>query len=253
MLVQPIDMRSMRFGMLIVTEYSHANDGAWWKCICDCGNITIKSGAALRRGAKARNGFSSCGCVKSSLEITGDKKKCNGCFLYLPLEAFAKMTSMKHGRQPKCRSCTKKWRTKNRSWLLKRKREYNYTHRDEIAIKVKARRALPEFKAANSRRSTEWRLKNPERRREIALSWVKRNKDYACFISSLRRARKLQATPKWANLDKILEIYKEASSRRMHVDHIVPLAHPRVCGLHVEWNLSILTPLENFKKNNRWP
>jgi hypothetical protein len=38
------------------------------------------------------------------------------------------------------------------------------------------------------------------------------------------------------------------------VDHIVPLVHPRVCGLHCEHNLAVITETENLAKSNHyWP
>ena len=65
------------------------------------------------------------------------------------------------------------------------------------------------------------------------------------------------ATPKWANLEKIDEIYNQKiqlnnGSNLYHVDHIIPLNHPLVCGLHVESNLRIISKNDNEKKNNRF-
>ena len=66
------------------------------------------------------------------------------------------------------------------------------------------------------------------------------------------------ATPVWANRDIINELYKTAQKLTTEtgiphaVDHIIPLKHPLVCGLHNEANLQILTKEENSKKNNKF-
>lgn len=58
--------------------------------------------------------------------------------------------------------------------------------------------------------------------------------------------------PSWADRKLIAYIYKEARYLGLEVDHIIPLKHPLVCGLHVEENLQLLTPEENNKKRNKF-
>lgn len=65
------------------------------------------------------------------------------------------------------------------------------------------------------------------------------------------------ATPLWADREKIKLIYKEAERLRengvdVHVDHVVPLTSDIVCGLHWHGNLAIIPRLENHAKSNRW-
>ena len=64
------------------------------------------------------------------------------------------------------------------------------------------------------------------------------------------RARKLQATPTWADMDAIKDVYLEAAYMQLQVDHIIPLQGEKVCGLHVWDNLQLLTAKENQSKNN---
>lgn len=65
------------------------------------------------------------------------------------------------------------------------------------------------------------------------------------------------AMPKWDSKEKIKEIYKEAKRLTEetgiihHVDHIIPVKHPLVCGLHTVKNLRVISWHENLKKSNK--
>ncbi len=54
-------------------------------------------------------------------------------------------------------------------------------------------------------------------------------------------------------LEDLRAFYQEALATGLTVDHIVPINHPDVCGLHVPWNLQFLTHEENMQKNNSLP
>lgn len=77
----------------------------------------------------------------------------------------------------------------------------------------------------------------------------------------LRRKHAIErATPAWADRAAIAEIYAEAkriSEERGEVwrpDHLVPLRHPLVCGLHVPANLAVMRHDVNSRKGNAvWP
>ena len=87
-----------------------------------------------------------------------------------------------------------------------------------------------------------------------------RNPDLYRELVNARRRRFRQATPKWLTAEHKLEIrmkYRLAIelSRRLGtphaVDHIVPLQGEEVCGLHVPWNMEVITQEENLKKSNK--
>ena len=86
------------------------------------------------------------------------------------------------------------------------------------------------------------------------------NQDYYRSLVSMRRRRFRLATPKWLTAEHKMEIrlkYRlaiELSRRtgiRHAVDHIVPIQGEEVCGLHVPWNLGVITQEENLKKSNK--
>jgi hypothetical protein len=79
-------------------------------------------------------------------------------------------------------------------------------------------------------------------------------------LVSVRKRRHRDATPPWVTKEQKLEmrsLYLQAqkltkiTGEKYEVDHQIPLIHPDVCGLHVPWNLRVITKTENLKKSNK--
>lgn len=130
----------------------------------------------------------------------------------------------------KIQKLNKKYRAANKEKLANQKKEWYEANKIKILFKVrtyrKFYRARPETKALRA----EYQVR---RNRLINL-----------------------ATPPWANLNKIKEIYLQAQIKSKetgilyHVDHIIPLKGKEVCGLHVEKNLRVIRAVDNIRKSN---
>ena len=86
------------------------------------------------------------------------------------------------------------------------------------------------------------------------------NPDLYKELVSVRRRRFRDATPKWLSAEQRMEIrlkyrlaieLSRATGVRHAVDHEIPLQGEDVCGLHVPWNLRVITQDENLKKSNK--
>jgi len=97
-----------------------------------------------------------------------------------------------------------------------------------------------------------WVENNPEKRAEASNNYRLRNPEFYRQYSSLRTRYMLQAKPAWVDEAKLLEFYKLAVELGLEVDHIIPIKHNKVCGLHVPWNLQLLTRAENARKSNKF-
>lgn len=97
-----------------------------------------------------------------------------------------------------------------------------------------------------------WLENNPDKRKESSSSYMKRNRSYYAEYASLRNRHMKHACPIWANKEDIISVYKEAEYFGLEVDHIIPLKHPLVCGLHIWDNLQLLSRRANAKKNNKF-
>ena len=80
--------------------------------------------------------------------------------------------------------------------------------------------------------------------------YKQKNKKLYAYHQNNRRALKIQATPKYADINAIKKFYKDCPKNKT-VDHIYPLKSNWVCGLNVIDNLQYLTHSQNSIKSNR--
>ena len=166
-------------------------------------------------------------------------KVCAKCSEMKPLDAFSKRKASKDGKQLQCKQCKSKYYQDSRE-----------------AVKAQARKHYERNKQAIKANKREYYRDNKEVIKAKRKDYYENNRGKYNAWTAKRRACKKQATPKWANLSKIEGLYKlaqyltEKHGRQIHVDHIVPLQNPLVCGLHVEDNLQLLFADENLSKSN---
>ena len=108
--------------------------------------------------------------------------------------------------------------------------------------------------ACKQKISEQWNKENREYISERMKQRWQNNPDKVNANTAKRRATKLQATPIWYTMEKkrVEFLYATARANGLHVDHIIPLRHDMVCGLHTLSNLQLLTPTENYSKSNKF-
>lgn len=105
-----------------------------------------------------------------------------------------------------------------------------------------------------------YREKNREKLKQAWFDWYAENRVSQVEKAVMRRKKVMDATPLWLSIEQRKEmsgIYFESilatekTGIKHEVDHIVPISGKLVCGLHVPWNLQVITKLENIRKSNR--
>ncbi len=143
-----------------------------------------------------------------------------------------------------CQTCnnerTRLWRLKHKNYVSEQNKLHRAKNKDSLIAYTRA-----------------WRLKNPFYYKARQQNFPERFRE-----STMRRkAAKLQRTPKWLTEGDLIEIKwayliaatkTKATGVEYQVDHIVPLQGKNVSGLHVPWNLQVISKSENCKKNNRF-
>lgn len=157
-------------------------------------------------------------------------KKCNGCGAELDRSKFTIDVRNADGLQGKCNDCRAK--VKKAHYLLN-------------AEKMKAEKRghyLKNAERIRERRKTDRAPRDPVKN---------------LIYTRSRQIAKLNRTPKWADRDKIGEIYRDAAEFKaaglaVHVDHIIPLRAKLASGLHVHQNLTIKLAAWNDSKGNKY-
>lgn len=197
-------------------------------------------------------------------------KTCAKCGVSKPLTDFHVLNCRKDGRKSYCKVCIKTYSAAR----------YKANPEHQLAVNAAWREKYPDRqKAANDAWCSKnkdrikvvsaewhrahrgvWKKANPEKDKAHKLNYRKANPEKWPGYCAARLARKLNATPSWANKFFIEEAYALAQLRtkvlgfRWHVDHVVPLRSDLVSGLHVEANLQVIPWRDNLiKHNSRWP
>ena len=101
-----------------------------------------------------------------------------------------------------------------------------------------------------------------ERLRAYRNAWKEANKVQVRADTKARRRKHRDATPPWISRRQksdIRQLYQiaitmtQTTGEQYVVDHIYPLRSDVVCGLHVPWNLRVVTREENQRKSNSLP
>lgn len=132
-----------------------------------------------------------------------------------------------------------------------RSREYYRKNRELCLAKAKAKRLVN--RNVLIERCRKWREENRELHLELKRKQYRNNPKYLTD-SKARRAFYREIAGKklaMAYLHDLREVYAKCP-KGYHVDHIVPLKHEKVSGLHVPWNLRYIPSIENRKKKNKF-
>jgi len=173
-------------------------------------------------------------------------KHCYKCKTCKDVSLFGKAKDKKDGYASICKACDKE-------------RNAVYRNKNKATINIKAVIYHESNKEQINNNKKLWYVKNKEIKLLKNKQWALNNKDKRRAHRSKRRAIELNATPLWLidqDYKDIQDFYTMAKELenvfpwKQHVDHVIPLQNKSVCGLHVPWNMQILSVKANLEKGN---
>lgn len=189
--------------------------------------------------------------IEHKIENNIEFKLCTTCSKWKELKEFHRRNKSWDNLTHKCKKCSSE----------RRKRYYKNTKDNKLKIYLEKNKE--KIKIDAKRRDIEYRKLDcvKTRKNEFSKRYRNNNKGKCNAYGAKYRADKLKATPQWLDkkqLKEIENIYnkcKEISQKtgiQHHVDHIIPLNGNGVRGLHVPWNLQIISKHENLVKSNKY-
>lgn len=215
-------------------------------------------------------------------------KTCSGCRVQKALDQFGPRPQRgPSARRSRCKDCGNaarkmsraaetpddkaralalaiQWKRDNRERNLAKKRAWEAANPDRVRVYSlrSQRKYYWKNPALSIQRTLACRAKNLEAHKAYNARYVKENAATCRARYKAYMARKQRAMPAWADDFLIQQFYDCCTERnklltggvKWHVDHMVPLNSPRVCGLHVQDNLAVIPQRVNLSKANRfWP
>lgn len=176
---------------------------------------------------------------------------------------------------PKCnKTAIEEWRKINAKKIKSYNAEMYKLNSDKIKSRaIKWQKENPEitrernaaYKRANSlkirEKEAKYKRSHAEQTRVNISVYKKKNSNKVNALNAKRRAAKLKRTPPWLKethykeMEALYSLAKELGAlydTKLEVDHIIPLQGENVSGLHVPWNLQVLTASENARKGNSY-
>lgn len=153
------------------------------------------------------------------------KKRCTKCGGLKVLASFPLAPRMKDGHDNRCKRCESR---RSLEYALLNKKQKSLAHKI-------------------------WYAKNRAHVLSYRRQWLADNPGINTAYWMAYETAKLRAMPPWVNKKEVKKIYTKAARLGLTVDHKIPLRGRGVCGLHVPWNLQLLSKSANSSKGNKLP
>jgi 5-methylcytosine-specific restriction endonuclease McrA len=190
-------------------------------------------------------------------------KNCAICKELKSLDSFTSCKKMKDGKGSYCKPCRKaKWDIyykenlvemvdKAKKWKEENPEKFKASHLKSNRRYQAENRDNEEYKAKRVKSAQKHYYKNIEKKKAYNKEYKDLNKEYFVNAAAIRRVCFKYSTLCKQFLKDCLGMY-ETCPEGHEVDHIIPLTHKDVCGLHVPWNLQTLPVKENSYKRNKF-